>query len=61
MKMKTIDLKMKVRQFNHKNNTRNVGMDTLLSKGQASVQPGQSCVQPGCHIYEFQKNKTAKN
>ena len=27
--------------------TSNVGMDTHLSKGQASVHPGQSCVHGG--------------
>ena len=29
------------------NSTRNVGMDTHLSKGKASVHPGQSCVHSG--------------
>ena len=50
------------------NNTSNVGIDPLLSKGQASVHHGQSCVHGG-HTFvqalskylRLKKNKIAKN
>ena len=38
---------IKVKYIDSLVSTGNVGMDTLLSKGQASVHPGQSCVHGG--------------